>query len=152
MPYLNGVGQSRYIGQTQNGPFLVPESPSYDLSGNKNTIKLPEHGTYFEVSTKFLGYFWSRWGFSPSNEHFQTKTSPNLDLVWHEILEFAGSLRHSNIIIIIYINWILYWNTKTLGSSEVLAYIQEIPPNLAILRPKLQPGSLFQCIISLQSN
>ena len=98
---LERVGQSSYIGQ--NGPFFVPESCSHDQRGNKNTIKSVKHTKtcYFEVSTTFLSYFYLFWSFPPSSEHFQAKMGPNLDLVWYEILEFAWSLRHLNIIIII---------------------------------------------------
>ena len=76
---------------------------SHDQRGNKNTIKSAKHTKtcYFEVSTTFLSYFYLFWSFSPSSEHFQAKMGPNLDLVWYEILEFAWSLRHLNIIIII---------------------------------------------------
>ena len=50
------------------------------------------------------------WGFSPSEEQFWPKMRQNLNLSLCEILDFAWSLPHLNIINLIYITYIWHWN------------------------------------------
>ena len=65
---------------------------------------------YYRVFRIFQGHISAIWGFSPSEEQFRPKTRQNFDLSFCEILDFAWSLPHLNIINIIYITHILHWN------------------------------------------
>ena len=86
------------------------------LKRGGKTLKSVKHIKiwYLIVTKTFLGHFWPLLNFYPSKEHFQVNTGPNLDLVWYEILEFAWVSPHLDIIILIWINYILHWNASNL--------------------------------------
>ena len=106
---LGGQGASLREKQIILGPL---ELLKWRENGLKHIISVMLTNTlYYRVFRIFQGHISVIWGFLPSEEQFRPKTRQNLDLSLCEILDFAWSLPHLNIIYIIYITYILHWNT-----------------------------------------